>query len=161
MDFTTVGTQNFANKSTCGAKSRPCPLADWPMPNSSSGCGRSTAKRKWLLGEGREQTRELVDEAGNRIEKAVKNGMDPAAAEKEMKSLSGCRDVALGQVVRYRPVFYGRRGVGKPEGCGRDFQRGSRAVRHATQGDGTPAPRGAAAPAKGMLWTARDLRVRV
>ena len=62
--------------------------------------------RMLLLGEGREQTREVVDADGKRVEKVVNKGMDPAAVEEEMKALIGCRDVALGQVVRYRIRYF-------------------------------------------------------
>lgn len=88
-----------------------------------------------LLGEGREQTREVVDETGNRVEKVVRKGMAPAAAEEEMKRLIGCRDVALGRVVRYRIRYFTDGAVlGQSEIRGWDIQRVPGAVRGAAQG---------------------------
>jgi hypothetical protein len=116
--------------------------------------------RLLLLGEGRERTREVVDEAGRRVGKVVKKGMGPAAAEEEMKALLGCRDVALAQVVRYRVRYFTDGAVLGSRKFVDEIFTACRERFGARRKDGARAPRGTAAPAKGVLWTARDLRVR-
>jgi REP element-mobilizing transposase RayT len=117
--------------------------------------------RMLLLGEGREQTREVVDEAGKRVEKVVRKGMAPAAAEKEMKGLIGCRDVALGQVVRYRIRYFTDGAVLGSRKFVDEIFNACRERFGARRKDGARAPRGRASPAKGVLWSARDLKVWV
>jgi hypothetical protein len=114
-----------------------------------------------LLGEGKEQTREVVDEAGKRIEKIVRKGMDPAAAEEEMKRLIGCRDVALGQVVRWRIRYFPDGAVLASRKFVDEIFNACRERFGARRKDAARALRGRAAPAKGVLWSARDLKVRV
>jgi hypothetical protein len=78
-----------------------------------------------------------------------------------MKRLVGSRDVALSQVVRYRIRYFTDGAVLGGRGFVDEVFRACRERFGARRKDGARAPRGAAAPAKGVLWTARDLRVRV
>jgi hypothetical protein len=95
------------------------------------------------------------------VEKVVKKGMDPAAAEEEMKGLIGCRDVALGQVVRYRIRYFTDGAVLGSRKFVNEVFSACRERFGARRKDGARAPRGRAAPVKGVLWSARDLKVRV
>jgi hypothetical protein len=113
--------------------------------------------RLLLLGEGREQTREAVDEAGNRVE-VVRKGIAPATAEEEMKRLIGARDVALSQVLRYRIRYFTDGAVLGGRGFVDEIFTACRDRFGARRKDGARAMRGAAAAAKGVLWSARDLR---
>jgi hypothetical protein len=117
--------------------------------------------RLLLLGEGQEQTREVIDESGTRVVKVVRKGIAPAVAAEEMKRLAGSRDVALSRVVRYRIRYFTDGAVVGGRGFVDEVFRACRERFGARRTDGARVPRGAAAPAKGVLWTARDLRVRV
>ncbi len=114
--------------------------------------------RMLLLGEGQEKTKEVMDEAGNRVEKVVRKGIAPAAAEEEMKRLIGCRDVALSQLVRYRIRYFTDGAVLGSRKFVNEIFTACRDRFGERRKDGARVLRGAAAPAKGVLWSARDLR---
>ena len=78
-----------------------------------------------------------------------------------MKRLIGSRDVALAQIVRYRIRYFTDGAVLGGRGFVDEVFRACRERFGARRKDGARAPRGAAAAAKGVLWTARDLRMRV
>jgi hypothetical protein len=78
-----------------------------------------------------------------------------------MKRLIGSRDMVLSQVVRYRIRTFTDGAVLGGRGFVDEVFRACRDRFGARRKDGARAPRGAAAPAKGVLWTPRDLRVRV
>jgi hypothetical protein len=78
-----------------------------------------------------------------------------------MKVLIGCRDVALGQVVRWRIRYFTDGAVLGSRKFVDEIFNACRERFGARRKDGARAPRGRAAPAKGVLWSARDLKVRV
>jgi putative transposase len=114
--------------------------------------------RMLLLAEGHERTVEEVNEAGKRVEKVVRKGMSQAVSEKELAALERKWDVALAQVVRYR-VRYFSDGVALGS---RNFVDGVFSACRERFGSrrktGARPLRGSAAPAKGLLWSARDLK---
>jgi putative transposase len=117
--------------------------------------------RMLLLADGQEQTREVQDAEGNTVEKVVRKGIDPAVAEEELKRLIGCRDVALSQVVRYRIRYFTDGAVLGSRGFVDEIFKACRERFGGRRKDGARGLRGAGARAKGVLWSARDLRVRV
>jgi hypothetical protein len=114
-----------------------------------------------LLGEGMERTKEVVNEQGEREEKVVRKGLKREATERELEELERSRDVALAKVVRYRVRYFSDGAVlgsrnfvdGVFESCRWRF--GPR------RKDGARPMRGSGSGAKGVLWSARDLRVGV
>ncbi|MCF7732795.1 MAG: hypothetical protein K9N23_13990, partial [Akkermansiaceae bacterium] len=114
-----------------------------------------------LLDEGTEQTREIINGQGMREEKVVRKGLKREVTERELEELERSRDVGLAKVVRYRVRYFSDGAVlgsrnfvnGVFEACRWRF--GPR------RKDGARAMRGVGSGAKGVLWSARDLRVRV
>ena len=117
--------------------------------------------RMLLLNEGQEKTRAVKDAEGKSVEEVVRKGIDPAVAEEELKRLIGCRDVALSQVVRYRIRYFTDGAVLGSRGFVDEIFKSCRERFGTRRKDGARSLRGAGAPAKGVLWSARDLRIRV
>jgi hypothetical protein len=117
--------------------------------------------RMLLLDEGMERVKTVVNAEGRREEKIVRKGLKPEPTELELAALERSRDVALAKVVRYRVRYFSDGAVlgsrnfvdGVFDACRWRF--GSR------RKDGARAMRGTGSGAKGVLWSARDLRVRV
>ncbi|MCF7730754.1 MAG: transposase [Akkermansiaceae bacterium] len=117
--------------------------------------------RMLLLDEGMERTKEVVDEQGRRVGKVVRKGMKREVTERELEELERSRDVALAKVVRYRVRYFSD---GAVLGS-RDFVNGVFEACRWRFGprrkNGARPMGGAASGAKGVLWSARDLRVGV
>ena len=114
-----------------------------------------------LLEDGREKTREVRTSEGEIEHKVIRKGINPSVAEEEMKRLIGCQDVALSQLVRYRIRYFTDGAVLGSRGFVDEIFNACRERFGARRKDGARGMRGAGAPAKGVLWSARDLRVRV
>ena len=117
--------------------------------------------RMLLLEDGQEKTREVRDADGLIEDKVVRKGMNPAKAEEELKRLIGWRDVALSQVVRYRIRYFTDGAVLGSRGFVDEIFKSCRERFGARRKNGARGMRGSGAPAKGVLWSARDLRVGV
>ena len=117
--------------------------------------------RMLLLEDGQEVTREVRDADGIIVEKVVRKGMDSAVAEQEMKRLIGCSDLPLSQVVRYRIRYFTDGAVLGSRGFVDEIFKTCRERFGERRKDGARPLRGKGAVAKGLLWSARDLRVRV
>ena len=118
----------------------------------------SKAYRMLLLQEGQEISKEAVT-ADEELEKEVlKKGMDRATAEEELERLEAARDVALGQMLRWKVRYFtdgaavGSRAFvdGLFEMCRERFG--------AKRKTGARKMCGKAAGAAKVLWTCRDLR---
>ena len=114
-----------------------------------------------LLGEGQEKTCEVQDAEGKTVEKVVRKGIAPAVAEEEMKRLIGCSDLPLSQVVRYRIRYFTDGAVLGSRGFVDEIFKTCRERFSERRKDGARPLRGSGTAAKGVLWSARDLRVRV
>ena len=114
--------------------------------------------RMLLLEEGQENTREVVNEHGERVTKVVRNGMQSGQVATERERLATGRDVALRQLLRWKVRYFtdgaavGSRAFvdGLYEQCRERFG--------AKRKSGARRMRGRAAGAADLLWTARDLR---
>jgi len=133
----------------CGADAR-----HWPGEVSKS-------YRMLLLGEGTEKTEDVVEKGGKRGVRLVRRGMDREDAEAELELLSRSRDVAFGRMLRCRVRYFtdgavigSRRFVDGVFGSCRERFGGKRK-------SGARKLGGSAAPATGVLWSARDLKVGI
>ena len=117
--------------------------------------------RMLLLADGQEKTREVQDVEGKTVEMVVRKGISPAVAEEEMKRLIGCSDLPLSQVVRYRIRYFTDGAVLGSRGFVDEIFKSCRERFGQRRKDGARPMRGSGAPARGVLWSARDLRVRV
>jgi REP element-mobilizing transposase RayT len=117
--------------------------------------------RMLLLAEGEEKTREVINEEGEWGTKVVKKGINAEKVAAELERLAASRDVALGQLLRWRVRYFTDGSV-----------VGSRAFVDALFGQcrgrfgpkrksGAREMRGRASGAAELLWTARDLRVGI
>jgi REP element-mobilizing transposase RayT len=114
--------------------------------------------RTLLLEEGREKTREVINEQGERVTKVVKKGMQTEQVATELEQLAAGRDVALRQLLRWKVRYFtdgaavGSRAFvdGLYEQCRERFG--------AKRKSGARKMRGRPAGAADLLWTARDLR---
>jgi putative transposase len=114
--------------------------------------------RMLLLEEGTEQTRETVDENGERVTQVVRKGMDAAKAQAEQEDLAAGRNVALSRMLRHKVRYFsdgaaiGSRAFvdGLFEQCRDRF--GPKRT------SGARKLRGRGAGAADLLWSARDLR---
>jgi hypothetical protein len=117
--------------------------------------------RMILLAEGIEKLREEVDAEGKLQVKVLRKGMSREVAEKEKRRLERRRDLQMRQMLRYRVRYFtdgvaiGSRGFvdGVFKACRERF--GARRT------SGARRMRGAGAAAAGVIWSARDLKVRV
>jgi hypothetical protein len=114
--------------------------------------------RTFLLEEGQEKTREVINEQGERVTKVVKKGMQSGQVVSEIERLAAGRDVALRQLLRWKVRYFtdgaavGSRAFvdGLYEQCRERFG--------AKRKSGARKMRGRPAGAADLLWTARDLR---
>jgi REP element-mobilizing transposase RayT len=118
--------------------------------------------RMLLLAEGAEKTREVVDEQGENTVKVVRKGMAKAQVNAELERLSAGRDVALGQMLRWKVRYFSDGAVigsrafvdGLFDQCRERFGPKRKSGARKMRGK-------AANGAAGQLWSARDLRVDV
>ncbi len=128
--------------------------SDWPGQVSKD-------YRLLLLAAGVEKTRRETAPDGTVVETVVRRGMKRSAVEEEAADLVKRRDVALARLVSCRVRYFtdgvaiGGRGFvnGLFEACRERF--GPR------RKDGARVMRGSGEAARGVLWSARDLRRRV
>ncbi|MCF7676136.1 MAG: hypothetical protein K9M97_12375, partial [Akkermansiaceae bacterium] len=117
--------------------------------------------RMILLEEGMEKLREEVDADGKLQVKVVRKGMKKEVSAEEMARLERRRDLQMRQMLRYRVRYFsdglviGSRGFvdGVFKACRERFS--------ARRTSGARKMRGAGAAAAGVIWSARDLKVRV
>jgi hypothetical protein len=117
--------------------------------------------RMVLLAEGIEKLREVVDADGKLQVKVVRKGMSKEVAEEEKRRLERRRDLQMRQMLRYRVRYFtdgvaiGSRGFvdGVFKACRERF--GARRT------SGARRMRGTGGAAAGVIWSARDLKVRV
>jgi REP element-mobilizing transposase RayT len=117
--------------------------------------------RLLLLAAGVEKTRLEAGPDGGVVETVVRRGMKASLVKAEAAELATSHDVALARVVACRVRYFsdgvaiGGRGFvnGVFEACRERFGAGRK--------DGARAMRGAAAAARGLLWSMRDLQRRV
>ena len=117
--------------------------------------------RMILLAEGIEKLPEEADADGKLRVKVVRKGMKKEVSAEEMARLERRRDLLMRQMLRYR-VRYFTDGVaigsrefvdGVFKACRERFSAG--------RTSGARKMRGAGAAAAGVIWSARDLKVRV
>ncbi|MCF7733942.1 MAG: transposase [Akkermansiaceae bacterium] len=117
--------------------------------------------RMILLAEGMEKLREEVDAEGKLQVKVVRRGMKKEVSAEEMARLERRRDLQMRQMLRYRVRYFsdglviGSRGFvdGVFKACRERFS--------ARRTSGARKLRGAGAPAAGVIWSARDLKVGI
>jgi putative transposase len=118
----------------------------------------SKGYRMLLLQEGQEVSKEVVTADGELQKKVLKKGMDRATAEEELERLEAARDVALGQMLRWKVRYFtDGAAVGSRAFVDGLFER-SRERFGAKRKTGARKMRGKAAGAARELWTCRDLR---
>ena len=117
--------------------------------------------RMILLEEGEEKVKEVVNPAGKLEVKVVRKGMKKEAVDAEMDRLQRSRDVAIGKMLRCRVRYFTDGAViGSRAFVNEAFAR-ARERFGKSRKDGARPLRGVAASAKGVLWSARDLRLGV
>jgi REP element-mobilizing transposase RayT len=118
----------------------------------------SKGYRMLLLQEGQEISKEVVTAEGELERKVVKKGMDRATAAEELERLEAARDVALGQMLRWKVRYFtDGAAVGSRAFVDALFER-CRDRFGANRKSGARKMRGKAAAAANDLWTCRDLR---
>jgi REP element-mobilizing transposase RayT len=121
----------------------------------------SRGYRMLLLEEGEEKTREIVNEAGERVTRAVKKGMAPEKVAAELDRLEAGRDVALRQMLRWKVRYFtGGAAVGSRAFVDGLFEQ-CRERFGPKRKSGARKMRGKAAGAAEYLWSARDLKVGI
>jgi hypothetical protein len=117
--------------------------------------------RMMLLEEGGENTKEVVNEDGVRITRAVDEGMKSGPVAAEMERLASGRDVALRQMLRWKVRYFTDGAVVGSRAFVEGFFQQYRDRFGAKRKSGARRMRGKASGAADGLWTARDLRVGV
>jgi putative transposase len=121
----------------------------------------SKAYRMLLLEEGQEKLKEVVNAAGERDVKVVKKGMKKTVAATELESLQRNRNVALGKMLRCRVRYFTDGAViGSKEFVNEAFAA-ARERFGPKRKDGARTLKGSGSGAKGLLWSARDLRLGI
>jgi REP element-mobilizing transposase RayT len=114
--------------------------------------------RMLLLEEGEEQTREVVNEQGERVLEVVKKGMKSQQVVSEMDRLAAGKNVALRQMLKWKVRYFTDGAVVGSQGFVNDVFDRCRDRFGAKRKTGARKMRGRAGAAAEFLWTARDLR---
>jgi REP element-mobilizing transposase RayT len=114
--------------------------------------------RMLLLEEGQEQLKEVVTEAGERVVKVVRKGLNKAAVNVELAQLQRSRDVAMSRMLRSRVRYFTDGAVIGSREFVDDVFRKCRQRFGSKRENGARKWRGSGAAAAGMLWSARDLQ---
>jgi hypothetical protein len=114
--------------------------------------------RMLLLEEGEEQTREVVNEQGERVVEVVKKGMKSQQVVSEMDRLAAGKNVALRQMLRWKVRYFTDGAVVGSQGFVNDVFDRCRDRFGAKRKTGARKMRGRAGAAAELIWTARDLR---
>jgi hypothetical protein len=114
-----------------------------------------------LLEDGEEKLKEVLNKSGELGVEVVRKGMKTAAVDAELARLQQGRDVAVGKMLRCRVRYFTDGAVIGSRHFVDDVFQGARDHFGPKRKDGARPMRGAGKSAKGVLWSARDLRVGV
>ena len=114
--------------------------------------------RKILLEEGREKTREVINQQGERVVEVVQKGMKTPQVVSELDRLAAGKDVALRQMLRWKVRYFTDGAAVGSRAFVDGLYAQCRERFGAKRKSGARKMRGRASGAADLLWTARDLR---
>ena len=114
--------------------------------------------RMLLLVQGEEKLMGVAGEGGGIGVKVVRTGIKTEAVEAELARLERSRDVALGQMLRYRVRYFTDGAVIGSRGFVDEVFRACRERFGEKRTSGARKLRGSGAAAAGRLWSVRDLK---
>jgi putative transposase len=117
--------------------------------------------RMILLAESDEKLREVTGTEGGVVVKVATRGMKTEAVEAELARLGGCRDVALGKMLRCRVRYFTDGAVIGSRNFVDEVFHSCRSRFGAQRKNGARKLRGSGTPAAGVLWSARALQKQI
>jgi hypothetical protein len=114
-----------------------------------------------LLDEGEEKTRESVNADGQVVSEVLRKGMKPQQVESEMARLASGKNVALRKMLRWKIRYFTDSGVLGSRAFVEAMFTQCRERFGSKRKSGARKMRGRGALAGDLLWTERDLRVRL